>query len=389
MCAIRTAAWRSVLCRPISATIPSPTLSRPLLEHLAKSPGLSLHAYYNYALEDHVTLRLRRYFAHWNSVTNLSDAALARKIEDDGIDILIDLSGHTSGNRLLTFARKPAPIQASWLGYPGTTGLTAMDYFLADRHFLPTPEFSGQFVEKLAHVPAGSTFEWDRSAPNVNALPALTNGFVTFGSFNRLSKLRSPVIALWARLLRQIPTARMLLAGLPPDGQYDELISWFCRRRHPAGASRLSCALRNAHLHGAPPPGGHLSRRISVHRGGPRPRTRCGWAFPPSRSPGAPRPAGKVPAYSVTLICRRSWLTMPPISNERASSGRAIFRLSRTFASTLRDRCAKSVVARPDLVAQGMELALRAMWQRWCGGLPAESFEVSLPATFGAVQSQS
>ena len=100
----------------------------PVLAQWASDPGLALHAYYTYPTEDGDSLRLRGYMAHWHAVAGLSDAALAERIRADGIDILLDLSGHTAGNRLLMFARKPAPLQASWLGYPGTTGLQAMDY---------------------------------------------------------------------------------------------------------------------------------------------------------------------------------------------------------------------------------------------------------------------
>ena len=157
----------------------------PVLAHLAQHPALELHAYYNHAVEDSVSARLRGYVKQWHSIAGLSDAAVAQKIGDDGIDILIDMSGHTGENRLLCFARKPAPIQASWMGYPGTTGLRAMDYYLADRYFLPPGVFDSQFTEKLVHLPASAPFLPDESAPPVNALPALSKGYVTFGSFNR------------------------------------------------------------------------------------------------------------------------------------------------------------------------------------------------------------
>jgi predicted O-linked N-acetylglucosamine transferase (SPINDLY family) len=134
----------------------------PILERLDVSPALSLHAYYNHATEDRVTPRLRRHVKHWHRIAELTDEALAKKIMEDGIDILVDLSGHTAGNRLLTFARKPAPVQASWIGYPGTTGLEAMDYYLADRHFLPPGEFDGQFTEKLVYLPANAPFHRTR-----------------------------------------------------------------------------------------------------------------------------------------------------------------------------------------------------------------------------------
>ena len=97
-------------------------------------------------------------------------------------------------------------MQASWIGYPGTTGLRAMDYYLADRYFLPIAEFASQFTEKLVHLPATVPFLPAPTAPEVNELPALANGHITFGSFNRLSKLRPSVVAMWSKLLRALPT---------------------------------------------------------------------------------------------------------------------------------------------------------------------------------------
>ena len=244
---------------------PIARFTEPMLAHLASYPSLSLHAYHNHATEDAITPRLRCYFKEWNPVVGLSDLALAEKIKEDKIDVLIDLSGHTAGNRLLTFARKPAPLQASWMGYPATTGLRAMDYYIADPCFLPMSEFTDQFTEKLVHLPANAPFLPDEgAAPDVNALPALANGYVTFGSFNRLSKLRPAVIALWSRLLRKLPEAKMLLAGMPPHGQYDELIDWFAREG--IARERLSfhmrCGIRC--LSGAASPSRRLSRYLPV-----------------------------------------------------------------------------------------------------------------------------
>ena len=107
----------------------------PILAQLQSRASIELHVYCNNDFEDAVTQRLRGYPQNWRPVLRLSDEQLAGQIMDDGIDILIDLSGHTSRNRLRAFARKPAPIQASWIGYPGTTGLRAMDYYLADTAF--------------------------------------------------------------------------------------------------------------------------------------------------------------------------------------------------------------------------------------------------------------
>lgn len=201
----------------------------PVLAHLARHPRLSLHGYSNDVREDEVTRRLQGYLAHWHPIADLTEEALAQQIRDDGIDILIDLSGHTAKHRLLAFARKPAPLQASWIGYPGTTGLQAMDYYLGDRFLLPPGQFDDQFTEKLVFLPANAPFLPAPDAPPVNQLPAATNAYLTFGSFNRPGKLSRAVIALWSQLLRALPDARMLLAGMHAEGGDPVLVDWFAQ----------------------------------------------------------------------------------------------------------------------------------------------------------------
>jgi protein O-GlcNAc transferase len=170
---------------------------------------------------------VRDVVAHWNRIFALSDAELAAKIQADGIDILVDLTGHTAHSRLLTFARKPAPIQCGWIGYLGTSGLSSIDYYLADAYFLPPGEFEPFFTEKIVHLPIVSPFRPSPDAPDLQPLPARSNGHITFGSFSRLSKLSQPVIALWSELMRALPNSRILLAGMPRDGRHESLSQWF------------------------------------------------------------------------------------------------------------------------------------------------------------------
>ena len=199
----------------------------PILAQLRKCAGIELHVYCNNDFEDAVTQRLRGYMQHWRSVLRLSDEQLAGQITDDGIDILIDLSGHTSRNRLRALARKPAPIQASWIGYPGTTGLRAMDYYLADLHFLPPGQFDQTFTEKIVHLPAAWGFQPHPNSPPVNRLPAVDAGFVSFGSFNRLNKLNPYTVRLWSRVLREVPTSKIVLGGIPADERRQALTELF------------------------------------------------------------------------------------------------------------------------------------------------------------------
>lgn len=150
----------------------------------------------------------------WHEVKTLSHIELATQITGDEIDILIDLSGHTAYNRLPVFGLKPAPVQMSWLGYPGTTGIQEMDYYLVDRNFAAPGVLDNQFTEKLAYLPAAKPFEPSGYSGDVNPLPALDNGYITFGSFNRPQKITSVVLDCWAKILIQLPTAKFLLASM-------------------------------------------------------------------------------------------------------------------------------------------------------------------------------
>ena len=202
----------------------------PLLKVLAKSTQINLVAYYNHTIEDTYTLRLKNHFKQWREVANFSDAQLFAQMQADKIDILVDLSGHTAGNRLPVFAMKPAPIQVSWFGYMATTGLKAMDYYLADDYLAPPKMLDQYFSEKIMRLPVNANFMPPEDAPKVNVLPAFKNGFVTFACFNRPSKISQASIALWATLLKAIPNAKLLLGAMPQKGQHETLQKAFAAK---------------------------------------------------------------------------------------------------------------------------------------------------------------
>ncbi|HEX7643506.1 MAG TPA: tetratricopeptide repeat protein [Burkholderiaceae bacterium] len=184
---------------------------RGVLRALANQPGLEFHGYANQRDDDAVTQDIRSCCRGWREVRQLSDPELAAAIHGDAIDILLDLNGHTKGLRLDMFAWKPAPVQASWLGYFATTGLDAMDYLIADRLTLP-PEEDGAYVERIWRLPdTRLCFSVPDSDIAVGPLPAAGNGYTTFGCFNNLSKIHDGVVALWARVLNAVPDARLLL----------------------------------------------------------------------------------------------------------------------------------------------------------------------------------
>lgn len=157
------------------------------------------------------TERIRACEPVWKPIGSLGDAELARQIERDQIDILVDLSGHTAGNRLLVFARKPAPVQVSWLGYFNTTGMRAIDYLIVDPEIAPPGE-PAPFVEKALRIPGCYlTYAIPDYAPPVAPAPVLQNGYVTYGCFNSLSKIGNHVVSVWAEILRRTPSSRLLM----------------------------------------------------------------------------------------------------------------------------------------------------------------------------------
>lgn len=184
----------------------------PVWRKLDRS-SFSIHAYSTNVIEDMSTQTLKKMTDSWSLVTAMSDLQLANQIYQDKIDILFDLSGHTGYNRLSMFAYKPAPLQISWIGYPGTTGIAAMDYYIANKFIVPEdmPEIEGLFTEKLIRMVSSASFEYPNPNPEPNKLPALEKGYFTFGSFNRISKVNHEVFKAWADILHAVPGSKFLM----------------------------------------------------------------------------------------------------------------------------------------------------------------------------------
>jgi predicted O-linked N-acetylglucosamine transferase (SPINDLY family) len=179
------------------------------------SRDFKIYCYSNSKFADEITARLRESSSAWRDVAGMSDAQLAAQIRQDRIDIIVDLSLHSVGNRLLVFAQKPAPVQVTWLGYPGTTGLTTMDYRLTDP-YLDQPEGDAFYSEQSIRLPSTFWCYEPVHATPVNALPAGETGHVTFGCFNNFAKTNVDAMELWAQILSAIPRSRLLM--LCPTG---------------------------------------------------------------------------------------------------------------------------------------------------------------------------
>jgi len=184
-----------------------------VLAHWDPRGKMDAIAYSNRAAGDELTARLKGRFSEWHDISSLDDDTAARKIAADRIDVLVDLSGHTAENRLPVFARRPAPVQVSWLGYWASTGVPAMDWLIADPVSVP-PEQRGFFSESICYLPDTRlcfTAPGGDGVPEVATPPVVAKGHVTFGSFQRLTKLHDAVLTLWAQVLAAVPGSRLRL----------------------------------------------------------------------------------------------------------------------------------------------------------------------------------
>jgi predicted O-linked N-acetylglucosamine transferase (SPINDLY family) len=203
--------------RPLKIGYVSPDFRRHAVARYIE-PVLELHdrarcqitCYAEVAREDAVTQRLRNLPVTWRSTCGVSDRDVAAQIRADEIDLLIDLAGHTANSRLRVFAYRPAPVQISYLGYPATTGLAAIEYYLTDPLLTPM-EDQRYFVEELIPLQRVCCFRPPVNAPPVAELPANRAGHVTFGSLHRPEKLSAATLDLWAQVLQSAPQSRLLL----------------------------------------------------------------------------------------------------------------------------------------------------------------------------------
>jgi len=198
--------------------------------------------YSNFHVQDAVTQRLRAYADDWRDVWQLADDALIELIRTDRIDILVDLSGHTASNRLAVFARRAAPVQVSYLGYPASTGVATMDYRITDAVTDPPVPADDWHCERLLRLPDSQwCFRPFGTPPVPCPLPAREAGFVTFGSFNTLTKASDTLLRCWVQILVKLPTAHLRLTRVRSAQRAAEIIALF--GQSGVAAERIECVL--------------------------------------------------------------------------------------------------------------------------------------------------
>jgi predicted O-linked N-acetylglucosamine transferase (SPINDLY family) len=199
----------------------------PLLRHHNRQ-HFEVHCFYNHSNEDQTSQDLKSLADQWHTILDLDDAKAAELIKELGIDLLIDLNGLTHGHRLGVFAQKPAPIQITWLGYLGTTGLKTMDYRICDYQTDPVGKNEPFHTETLIRMPNS---QWCHAPyndlPPISELPLLKNRSITFGSFNNAAKLNDQVLRLWAQLIHKLPESRIHFAAIPEGRAQNRILTIF------------------------------------------------------------------------------------------------------------------------------------------------------------------
>jgi predicted O-linked N-acetylglucosamine transferase (SPINDLY family) len=329
---------------------------------------VELFAYSTSHYEDDLTARLRESVPNWRDVPDLDDDALERQILADGIDILADLSGHSADNRLLLFARKPAPVAFTWLGYFATTGLAAIDYALANRRVIPEAE-EGQWVETPWRLPETYLcFSPPKLHVPLAPPPALKNGYVTFGSANNINKHNPETAACWAGVLGAVPDSRLRLRSAPlADAPVAEAVRrQFSALGVPEDRLILEGAVENY--------GAHLGRYNDVdialdpfpYAGGTT-SVEALWMGVPVLTLRGDRYVAHMGESILHNMGMPEWIAADPADYARKAAAFAGERKAlAALRRDLRHRFVTSPLADAPRFAREFEAALRGMWVAWC-----------------------
>ncbi|MFQ5995187.1 MAG: tetratricopeptide repeat protein [Acidiferrobacterales bacterium] len=317
---------------------------------------------------DAVTARMKAQAPHWRSIVGLTDEAVAARIREDRVDILVDLAGHTANHRLLVFARKPAPIQVTYLGYPNTTGLTTMDYRFTDAVADPPGETDSFYTETLVRLTPGfACYCPPEEAPSVSALPANGTGAITFASLNNPAKIDSALIAIWAKILDLVPASRLMLqartfADVATVARMQALFA-----KAGVGADRLVLL-----------PGSALAEHLALYQqidialdtapwNGHTTTCHALWMGVPVVTLAGERHAGRMAASVLSVVGLHELITSKPdeyvacavsLAQGRAALGR--------LRSELREKVKQSPLIDAHAFTRHAETVYREMWVRWC-----------------------
>jgi len=317
---------------------------------------------------DATTAKLQALADHWVEIRDLGDDEVAARIRADRIDILVDLAGHTAGGRLGLFLRRPAPVQITYLGYPSTTGVPSMDYRITDSIADP-PGVEAFYTETLLRLPdCFLCYLPPAGAPEVGPLPALANGFVTFGSFNNLAKINPTVLEAWASLLNAVPHSRLLIKNysLADAESRRRLLTFFQERGVGRDRIDLHGMVRETAEHLA------LYNRIDIALdtfpyNGTTTTCEALWMGVPVVSLRGPCHSGRVGQSLLTCVGLADLVAVSPEDYlarclDLATNPDRLTHLR----SSLRERMQASPLMDGERLVQDLEMALRECWERWC-----------------------
>lgn len=336
----------------------------PVLAGLDKS-RFEIFCYHNQYTEDAGTRRMAALAHHWRPCKALTDAALAELVRSDGIDILIDLAGHTAHNRLLVFARKPAPLQLTWIGYQSTTGLSGMDYRLSDPMLDPPGLTDDIHSETVLRLNSYAPFKPSPLCPAINRLPALSGTPFTFACLNQLAKITDEVIALWSQIFKALPDSRLMLANVNDEPTRQRLIETF--ERHGVAQERLV-------LHARMPMADYLALHLQIDLALDSFPFNGGTTTFHSLSMGVPvvALAGKTPfARAGEAILRRVKLDAFFADSKEEYVKRAIAAARDLPAldairQALPERIVNDAAANDGAQAHDLDAVLKKIWAEWC-----------------------
>lgn len=334
--------------------------------------AFEVYCYSNVGLPDPMTVHLLQLADHARNIAGRSDEVVAQSMRDDGIDILVDLAGHTAGHRLGLFALQPAPVQATYLGYPNTTGMEAIDWRITDVHVDPPGDGDAFHSETLARLPESFLcFQPPAEAPEVAPPPSIANGFITFGSFNVLPKMTPGVIRTWSQLLERVPRSRLLLKalGLGDAASRSHVLAQF--GKHGIASERVTPLPMEGSLQD------HLARYHEMDialdpfpYNGTTTTLEALWMGVPVIALAGDRHSGRVGASILAnagldeLVARTEQSYVETAARLGADGDRLA-----ALRRTMRERIAASPLRDQAGFMRALEDAYRSMWKSWCDRL--------------------